>query len=78
MAHYGLQAAVTAKTLSKRSPQVEKAVIDWVFAVIGEPAPESAAIEDCLKDGVALCKLINKLKPGSVNKVSLNIQVDNQ
>lgn len=69
MAHYGLQAAVTAKTLSKRSPQVERAVLEWIYALIGEPVPEGVAIEDALKDGVALCKAINKLKPGSVNKV---------
>lgn len=69
MAHYGLQAQVTAKTVSKRSPQVEKAVVDWVFACIEEPAPEGASIEEALKDGVALCKLINKLNPGSVSKV---------
>ncbi|CAG2122905.1 unnamed protein product, partial [Medioppia subpectinata] len=69
MAHYGIQAAVTAKTLSKRSPQVEKAVIDWVFQTIGEPAPEGS-FEDALRDGVALCKLINKLKPGAVDKIA--------
>jgi len=69
MAHYGIQAAVTAKTLSKRSPQVEKAVVDWIYETIGETAPEGA-IEDVLKDGVALCKLINKLKPGSVDKIA--------
>ena len=68
MAHYGIQAAVTAKTLSKRSPQVEKAIIDWIYEVIGEPAPEGT-FEDTLRDGVALCKLINKLRAGSVDKV---------
>jgi len=69
MAHYGIQAAVTAKTVSKRSPQVEKAVVDWIYEVIGETPPEGS-FEDILKDGVALCKLINKLKPGSVNKIA--------
>ena len=70
MAHYGLQAAVTAKQVSKRSPNVEKAVVDWIFESIGEKAPEGAPIEEVLKDGVALCKLINKLKPGSVSKIA--------
>jgi len=69
MAHYGIQAAVTAKTVSKRSPQVEKAVLDWIFGSIGEPTPEGT-FEDNLRDGVALCKLINKLKPGSVDKIA--------
>lgn len=70
MAHYGIQAQVTAKTLSKRSPGVEKAILTWIYEVIGEPVPEGI-YEDILRDGVALCKLINKLKPGSVDKVLL-------
>jgi len=69
MAHYGIQAAVTAKTVSKRSPQVEKALIDWIYEVIGEAAPEGT-FEDTLRDGVALCKLINKLRTGSVDKIA--------
>jgi len=69
MAHYGIQAQVTAKTLSKRSPGVEKALLAWIFEIIGEPVPE-VAFEEALRDGVALCKLINKLKPGSVDKIA--------
>jgi type I site-specific restriction endonuclease len=67
MAHYGIQAQVTAKTVAKRSPGLEKAVLAWIFEVIGEPVPE-VAYEDALRDGVALCKLINVVKPGSVAK----------
>ncbi|XP_054153366.1 muscle-specific protein 20-like [Oppia nitens] len=69
MAHYGIQAAVTAKTLSKRSPNTEKALIEWIYQSIGEPLPEGT-FEEVLRDGVALCKLINKLKPGSVDKIA--------
>ena len=71
MAHYGIQAAVTAKTQSKRSPGVEKALLAWIFEVIGETVPENVSYEEVLKDGVVLVKLINKLKPGSIDKVSL-------
>lgn len=65
MAHYGLSAQVTAKTLAKREPAVERAVLQWVYDVLGEPVPEGVAYEDALKDGVALCKLMNKLNPSA-------------
>lgn len=70
MAHYGIQAAVTAKTASKRSPNVEQALLSWIFENIGEKVPEGIAYEEILKDGVVLCKLMNKIKPGAIDKVS--------
>lgn len=71
MAHYGIQAAVTAKTASKRSPNVEASLLNWIYEVVGEPVPEGVPYEDALKDGVVLCKLMNKIKPGSVSKVNI-------
>ncbi|XP_027201800.1 muscle-specific protein 20-like [Dermatophagoides pteronyssinus] len=68
MAHYGIQAAVTAKTASKRSPNVEQALLSWIFENIGEKVPEGIAYEEILKDGVVLCKLMNKIKPGAIDK----------
>ena len=62
MAHYGIQAAVTAKTASKRSPNVEQALLTWVFENIDEKVPEGVSYEETLKDGVVLCKLMNKIK----------------
>lgn len=71
MAHYGLSAAVTAKTLAKRDSSIEAAVLQWIHDVIGEgPVPEGAVYEEILKDGVLLCKLINKIAPGSVDKIN--------
>lgn len=69
MAHYGIQAQVTAKTASKRAPGVEKSLLSWIFEVIGEPVPENQTYEETLKDGVVICKLMNKLKPGAIDKV---------
>ncbi|KAH7642435.1 muscular protein 20-like protein [Dermatophagoides farinae] len=68
MAHYGIQAAVTAKTASKRSPNVEQALLTWVFENIDEKVPEGVSYEETLKDGVVLCKLMNKIKPGAIDK----------
>lgn len=42
--------------------------MNWIFAVIGEKVP-SGNYEDILKDGVVLCKLANKMTPGSVKKI---------
>lgn len=42
--------------------------MDWIEAVLGEKLPPGN-YEDILKDGVILCKLINKLAPGSVKKI---------
>ena len=41
----------------------------WIEAVIGEKLG-SGTFHEQLKDGVALCKLINKLQPGSVKKIN--------
>jgi len=43
-------------------------VLDWIAAVLGEALP-NGEYEDILKDGVVLCKLINKLAPDSVKKI---------
>lgn len=40
----------------------------WIFQVLGEKTP-SGQYEDILKDGIILCKLINKIAPGSVKKI---------
>jgi len=68
MAHYGISAAITAKTQSKRNTAVEKACVEWIYTSLEEAVPEGS-VEDILHDGVALCKLINKLQPGSVDKI---------
>ena len=41
--------------------------VQWVQTVMEEPLP-SGDFGDVLKDGVVLCKLMNKLQPGSVKK----------
>lgn len=55
---------------SKRDPEREKECQGWVETVLGAKFPPSEAFEDVLKDGTVLCQLINKLKPGSVNKIN--------
>lgn len=51
-----------------RNKEQEKEVLDWIFQVLGEKTP-SGDYENILKDGIVLCKLANKMVPGSVKKI---------
>lgn len=50
-----------------RKPEQEKEILEWIFAVLETPLP-AGEFEDILKDGIVLCKLINKIQPASVKK----------
>jgi len=54
--------------MAPRNKEQEEEILAWIAAVMGEPLPKGA-FEDVLKDGVILCKLINKMVPGSVKKI---------
>lgn len=54
----------------KRDTVKDAEAQEWIEALLGEKFPASAAYEDILKDGQVLCRLINKIKPGSVAKVN--------
>ena len=58
------------KVNCKRDPTQEAEVQAWIEAVVGEPFPPGKPYEDALKDGIILCKFINKLRPGSVQKIN--------
>jgi hypothetical protein len=51
-----------------RNKEQEQEVITWIENVLGEELPNQP-YEDVLRDGVVLCNLINKIAPGSVNKI---------
>jgi hypothetical protein len=51
-----------------RNKEQEKEVLEWIFAILGEPVPKGD-YEDILKNGVVLCKLANKMVAGSVKKI---------
>lgn len=65
-----LERAVRAKIASKRDPQQDKEAQAFIEAVLGKKFPAGVAYEDYLRDGTVLCELINKIKPGSVNKIN--------
>ncbi|XP_038068194.1 myophilin-like [Patiria miniata] len=64
---YGMTAELQAKKDAKYDPVAEQEAKDWIEAVTGERIG-GATFHEGLKDGVILCKLANKLQPGSVAK----------
>ena len=52
----------------ERAEGVQKTVADWITKVTGT-AVDDTDLQAALKDGQALCVLINKLQPGSVRKI---------
>ncbi|CAG9091838.1 Muscle-specific protein 20 [Plutella xylostella] len=65
-----LERQVRAKLASKRNPELEKQAQEWIEGVLGARFPPGEAFEDVLKDGTVLCQVMNKLKPGSINKIN--------
>jgi len=66
---YGLTAELKDKQSGKYDPKLEKEAREWLQSVVGEPFP-AGSFHEALKDGVYLCKAINKLAPGSVPKIN--------
>lgn len=56
----------------KRDPEQEKEAQAWIEAVIGERFPPGEPYENALRDGIILCKLMNRLAPGIVSKINVS------
>jgi hypothetical protein len=65
-----LERQVRAKIAGKRVPEKDKEAQEWIESVLGAKFPQGESYEDALKDGIILCKLINKINPGSVPKIN--------
>ncbi|XP_042750095.1 calponin-1-like, partial [Lagopus leucura] len=60
------------KLAQKYDPQTERQLRVWIEGATGRRIGDN--FMDGLKDGVILCELINKLQPGSVQKVNDPVQ----
>jgi len=65
-----LERQIRNKLAGKRNAEQEKEAQEWIEVVLGQKFPPGESYEDALKDGIILCKLMNKLKPGSVSKIN--------
>jgi len=64
-----LERQVRAKLASKRDADQEREAQEWIESVLGQKFP-AVPYEDALHDGIILCEVMNKLKPGSVPKIN--------
>lgn len=54
----------------KRDAEQEAQAQQWIESVIGERFPQ-VPYEHALRDGIILCKLMNRLSPGIIQKINL-------
>ena len=59
--------AVLDEGVSEEEFNDDNMFVQWVFAVLDEPVPEGE-FEEILKNGVVLCKMMNKISPNSIPK----------
>ncbi|XP_052808287.1 myophilin-like [Mya arenaria] len=56
-------------TAAKRDPEAETQALDWIETVSGEKVDRSLEFPDMIKDGIVLCRMMNKLTPGCIKKI---------
>ena len=66
---YGLDKELADRQAAKRDGGLEQQCLGWIETVLEEQLSSNDLIE-ALKDGVALCKLVNAIAPGSVRKIN--------
>ncbi|KAK9881034.1 hypothetical protein WA026_014377 [Henosepilachna vigintioctopunctata] len=68
--HVILRKASQHQVAGKRDPQQEREAQAWIETVIGERFPSGVPYEIALRDGIILCKLMNRLAPGIISKIN--------
>ncbi|XP_015795156.1 muscle-specific protein 20 [Tetranychus urticae] len=68
-AAYGIAAQVQCKLTNKRDIELENEILLWMSEIIGEPLPRGE-LGDVLRNGVYLCKLMNRLDPSTCTKIN--------
>lgn len=65
---FGLDAELYLKEQAKRdlNKEWEVKLADWIEVTVGEPLIDKLDLWLSLKSGVVLCKLVNKIKPGTI------------
>lgn len=56
----------------KRDLQQEAEARQWIETITGDRFPPNADYETTLRDGIVLCKLMNRLAPGIVARVNVS------
>jgi hypothetical protein len=66
--HLEREADIRQKNADKTTPEEETELREWIEAVTGEPLAEGT-LHEVFKSGVALCKLVNAIQPGTIKKI---------
>jgi len=53
-----------------RGAELDPVIRTWISNVLNEPIDRGKSFGEVFKDGVLLCKMLNKLKPGIVPKIN--------
>ncbi|KAK6645401.1 hypothetical protein RUM43_001678 [Polyplax serrata] len=64
------QVCAMREVAGKREPEQEREAQEWIEQVVGERFPPGYLYEDVLRDGIILCKLMNRLQPGIITKIN--------
>ena len=75
----GLDKEISERISAKYDPKLEEKAMQWIGAIIKSTPPavigsDGASLHKWLKDGVILCKLLNEIRPNTVEmrKVAVN------
>ena len=60
--------SLRCRSPESEEPEQELEAQQWIEQVVGERFPPGVPYEDVLRDGIFLCKLMNKLQPGIISK----------
>jgi len=66
----GLDADLAKKKAAKYDPALEASVVQWIEAITGEKKDTDKTAQQWLQSGQVLCRLANKIKPGSVASIN--------
>lgn len=74
---YGMTGELQEKKEASYSPELEAQAQRWLEAVVGDTWPKGS-FHEALKDGVYLCKTMNKLKKGAIPRINSSKMVFKQ
>lgn len=60
------------QTAGKRDVEEERQAQEWIETIVGEPFPAGLRYEEALRNGIILCKLMNRLQPGLISRVNVS------
>jgi hypothetical protein len=58
---------------AKEDPEIERKTGEWIEDVLGRALQDTSDLYKSLKNGVALCELVNKIYPGLIRKYNKEV-----